>query len=53
VEPVLPDEPVEESEFDLDVRLQAVPRHVSADQGQQNSPDGGATCMVASYCMGC
>ena len=29
--PALPETPCEEMEFDLDVRLQAVARHISAD----------------------
>ena len=41
--PALPDTPPADAEFDLDVRLQAVPRHVSdapALPPSQQCPDG-------------
>jgi hypothetical protein len=46
MEPVLPDAPVEESEFDLDVRLQAVARHISAEKPRPEtlSVCGGGEC---------
>jgi hypothetical protein len=51
MEPVLPDAPVEESEFDLDVRLTAVARHISDDRAQAQT--NGGTCPQPSQCIGC
>jgi hypothetical protein len=47
MEPVLPDAPVEESEFDLDVRLHAVARHVGAmERVPGASPGDTCTCQA-------
>jgi hypothetical protein len=43
MEPILPDSPVEGSEFDLDIRLHAVARHVSDERGEK-LPHSAATC---------
>jgi hypothetical protein len=56
MEPVLPDAPVEESEFDLDVRLEAVARHaadsVLASEGKDcpDAPSNYDSCAVTCAC---
>jgi hypothetical protein len=48
MEPVLPDEPVEEGEFDLDVKLQPVARDVSVASAEKpNTP--GKECVGSNY----
>jgi hypothetical protein len=47
MEPVLPDEPVEEGDFDLDVRLQPVAR-ASKVKGAQCPSDQGTTCVTCT-----
>jgi hypothetical protein len=54
MEPVLPDAPVEDSEFDLDVRLEAVARHaadsVLATKDCPNGPSNYDSCAVTCAC---
>jgi hypothetical protein len=55
MEPVLPDAPVEESEFDLDVRLQPVARHVGAGPAREGAaPSQEQSCWDTCTCQaGC
>jgi hypothetical protein len=46
MEPVLPDAPVEESEFDLDVRIDAVAL-------EKDPPTPSYTCVASQVCGGC
>jgi hypothetical protein len=53
MEPVLPDAPVEEREFDLDVRLEAVARHASDPalaSEKQACPDGPSQYVTNCAC---
>jgi hypothetical protein len=45
MEPVLPDAPIEESEFDLDVRIEAA--------GLEKPPGSTYTCVASQVCGGC
>jgi hypothetical protein len=46
MEPVLPDAPVEEKEFDLDVRIEAVGL-------EKEPPTPTYTCVASQVCGGC
>ena len=53
MEPVLPDAPVEESEFDLDVRLQTVAGHshelLAGSEGQRCPDSPSAYCRIFAH----
>jgi hypothetical protein len=50
--PPLPDLPHDDSEFDLDVRLRDVARHVLDERGEKPEPPGSITMCTcpASHC---
>jgi hypothetical protein len=41
--PALPEKSRDDTEFDLDVRLEAVARHVSDERGEKPGPEGTIT----------
>jgi hypothetical protein len=56
MEPVLPDAPVEESEFELDVRLHAVARDIydpAVASQKQECPDGPSQYITNCCSPGC
>jgi hypothetical protein len=55
MEPVLPETLTDDTEFDLDVTLEAVARHVSADPGKKPPDDtsDAGTCGATCPAFGC